>query len=174
MWPVLLLSSPYFVFISKSSSAEGWPEFSFQPDVAAHGNISPCCCPFHVWHVTSRAAEQLLLQTSKRGLGLNLDLIRILNFLGMFLLLLINYTKFPQPTTLAIRIPKPQPVWQSNSGLCRARNAHVCPDALQWYFASNSTLWSSSTERDKVLTSCAHTGYRMIYQPAIKQCKYRL
>lgn len=62
MWPVLLLCSTYFVFISKSSGVEGWPEFSFQPDVAAHGSASPSCCPF-----SHGAAGQLLAQDSNRA-----------------------------------------------------------------------------------------------------------
>lgn len=51
---------------------------------------------------------------------------------------------------------------------------HTCPHALQCCFTSNSTLWGSSMEREKVLISCAHTGNRMIYQPANKQCKQSL
>lgn len=62
MWPVLLLCSAYFVFMSKSSGVEGWPEFSSQPDVAAHGSASPCCCP-----LSHGAAGKLLAQDSNRA-----------------------------------------------------------------------------------------------------------
>lgn len=62
MWPVLLLCSACFVFRSKSSGVEGWPGFSSQPDVAAHGSASPCCCPF-----SQGAAGQLLAQDSNRA-----------------------------------------------------------------------------------------------------------
>lgn len=137
MWPVPLLSSARFVLVSKSHSAWGWPEFSFQPDVAAHGHTSPCYWPIRVWHLPYTASEQLLPQASKREMGLNLDLTSTLAFCEMFLLFLIYYIKSPQPTAC--------PAWVTKPSLCgkatldpQSKN-YMYPRALWWCFTGDFT-----------------------------------
>lgn len=97
MWPVLLLCSAYFVFISKSSGVEGWPEFSSQQMLQHMAVPHPAAAPAHT---ELQDSPWLGIATE---LGLNLHLTRILSFCGMVLLFLINYSKLSQPMTASLQ-----------------------------------------------------------------------